>query len=109
MNNIAKAALDKYTEYISSLSGVLRIYFFGSYVNGNPHEYSDIDLMVIVEDKLDVFKMAFKINKGLANREVPLDVLVNRQSDFDLAANENTFQRIVKNEGVLVYDAQISQ
>lgn len=103
-----KSALNSYTEYISSLSEVLEIYLFGSHVNGSPNEHSDIDLMVIVEDGLDPFKIAFKINKGLAERKIPLDILVNKKSDFYSAANENTFQRIIKNEGVLIYDAQIS-
>jgi len=100
-----KAALDKYVEYISSLDGVLRIYLFGSCANGTANERSDIDLMVIVDDSMDRSKTAVRISKGLANRKVPLDVLVNRDTDFNKASIEPTIQHRIKSEGVLVYAA----
>jgi len=109
MGDSVKAALLSYTDFISSLSGVLQIYLFGSYARKSQHENSDLDLLVVVEDNLDTIKMAFKINRGILKRQVPLDILVNRKSDFHGAAAENTLQRIIKNEGVLVYDAQQSQ
>jgi predicted nucleotidyltransferase len=98
-----KAALDSYVKYISSLEGVLQIYLFGSYANGTAHERSDIDLMVIVDDSLNRANMAIKISKGLANRTVPLDVLVNRKTDFLRASNEPTLQNHIMSEGVLMY------
>ena len=109
MNDFINTELATYTDYISSINGVLRIYLFGSYANGKSHENSDIDLLVVIEDSLDAIKMAFKINRGILERKVPLDILVNRISDFEGAAIENTLQRVVKNEGVLIYDAQYGQ
>ena len=109
MNDSVKSTLDTYTDYIVSLGGVLQIYLFGSQTKRDQHENSDIDLLVIVEDSLDAIKMAFRINRGILKRQVPLDVLVNRQSDFIGAATENTLQRVIMNEGVLVYDAHHSQ
>ena len=38
VNDIVKAVLNTYTEYISSLEGVLQIYLFGSHAYGSPHE-----------------------------------------------------------------------
>ena len=98
-----KKALDTYVEYISAQEGVLQIYLFGSCAYGTPNERSDIDLMVIVDDSLNTGKMAEKISKGLANREVHLDVLVNRKTAFSKAANELTIQNTIKNSGVLLY------
>ena len=105
MSESIRAALDNYVKYISSLDGVLQIFLFGSYANGTANERSDIDLMVIVDDKTDRSKMAFNISKGLANRTVPLDVLVNRETDFYKASIEPTIQYRIKNEGVLMYGA----
>jgi predicted nucleotidyltransferase len=106
VNDTVKTALSTYTEYISSLSGVLQIYLFGSHAYGDAKDYSDIDLMVVIDDKMDVFKTAFKIQRGLANRIVPLDVLVNNESDFYKAAHGITLQAHIKNVGVLLYERQ---
>ena len=100
-----RAALDNYVEYISSLDGVLQIYLFGSCADGTANERSDIDLMVIVDDRMDRSKTAVRISKMLANRTVPLDVLVNRETDFRKACDEPTIQQRIKSEGILIYGA----
>jgi len=103
MNDSVKNALEKYIEFISKQDGVLQIYLFGSCANGTTHERSDIDLMVIVDDVKSTGKIAVQISKGLAHREVPLDVLVNRKTTFYKAAEESTIQNTIKNTGVLLY------
>lgn len=106
MTTQVKTALDKYVEHISQIGGVSQIYLFGSHAYGTPDDFSDIDLMVVIDDRLDVFKTALKIQRGLASRFVPLDVLVNNESVFYDAANELTLQAHIKNEGVLLYERQ---
>jgi len=106
LSDTVKTALDAYIKFISSLEGVLQIYLFGSYAKGVQNERSDIDLMVIIEDNIDRTRTAINISKGLANRAIPLDVLVNRKTDFDGAACEPTIQRQITNEGVLLYAKQ---
>ena len=103
MSESIRTALDNYVNYISSLDGVVKIYLFGSCANGTANEHSDIDLMVIVDDNVDRAKTSVRISKGLANRTVPLDVLVNRETDFHKASNEPTLQHRIKSEGVLMY------
>jgi predicted nucleotidyltransferase len=100
-----RAVVDNYVKYISSLDGVLQIYLFGSCADGTANERSDIDLMVIVDDRMDRSKTAVSISKGLANRTVPLDVIVNRETEFHKASNEPTIQNRIKSEGVLMYGA----
>jgi len=106
MNESIKREIDKYVAVISTFSGVLQIYLFGSYAYGEPKEDSDIDLMVIVEDNLDPIRTAFKINKQLVGkRTTPLDILVNRNKDFNKAKNDNTIQNEIFNNGILLYEA----
>ena len=102
----AKKALDWYVSHISSIDGVLQVYLFGSHANGAPNDGSDIDLLVVIEDSLDVVNTAFIIQKGLANRVVPLDVLVNRESDFSNASRGTTLQSHIQKEGLLLYERQ---
>ena len=103
MNEEIKVELDKYIDFISSLAGVLQIYLFGSYANGTQKKTSDIDLMVIVENDLDPFKTAYKIRRGLTDTDLVLDVAVNRKSAFEEAKENSSFQKKIKETGVLLY------
>jgi len=40
----------KYADIVRQEYDPLRVILFGSYVHGNPHEYSDIDIAVIFKD-----------------------------------------------------------
>ena len=104
MNASVESELNRYIDAISILDGVKRIYLFGSYVNGEPHESSDLDLFVVISDDKDRFKVAYNIHKKLSNREVPLDVIVDHESTFEDRAGRVTLQNAVKAEGVLLYD-----
>ena len=106
MSENFKVQLDNYTEIISSLDWVLQIYLFGSHAYGEPKEYSDIDLLVIVEDELDPIKATITINQQLVGkRTTPLDVVVNRKKEFNQAIKGNTIQRLIADNGVLLYEA----
>ena len=107
MEKAIQTALDTYVSFISSLEGVLKIYLFGSLAYGTQHENSDIDLMVVIDDKLDAYKMMHRISTGLiGKRIIPLDVLVNRKSAFSEAAERLTIQNHIRSEGVLLYERQ---
>jgi len=106
MSERVKQDIDKYIALISTLSGVLQIYLFGSYAYGDPGEYSDIDLLIIIEDNLDPINATIKINQQLVGkRTTPLDVIVNRKKDFIKAAEEPTIQKHITDNGVLLYEA----
>jgi predicted nucleotidyltransferase len=105
MSDSIKVELDKYVKFISSLSGVLQIYLFGSYAYGEPRRTSDIDLMVITENNLDPFKTAYKIRRGLTDTDLALDIAVNRKSAFEEASENSLFQKSIKENGVLLYVA----
>ena len=105
MNEAVKAELDKYVKFISSLTGVLQIYLFGSHACGEQRKTSDIDLMVVVENSLDPFKTAYHIRRGLVDTDFTVDIAVNRKSAFEEAAKNSSFQRSVKENGVLLYAA----
>ena len=104
MDAKVKDIINMYVNDIASVSGVLQIYLFGSYASGAPHERSDIDLMVVIEDGLKADKMALAINSALVGKRIiPLDIIVNTLTAFNAAANEPTLQSRIKQEGVLLY------
>ena len=105
LSDIVRAELERYISYISDMDSVLQIYLFGSCAHGIPTDDSDIDLMVIVHDGIDTLQVMQSISRGLIDRQVSLDVLVDTISDFIELSNPArvTLQREIKNKGILVY------
>ena len=83
------------------------IYFFGSYVYGEPSPDSDLDLLVVVEDSsLSAFQrdtLAYRALRGLG---VAKDVQVYTRREFDERSQlPVSFERTVKEQGKLLYAA----
>lgn len=103
MSTELRAEIDKCVEYISSLGGVLQIYLYGSYAYGEPRKASDIDLMIIIENNLDPFKLAYTIRRGLTDTDYMVDIVVNRISAFEHASINPSLQQTIKENGILLY------
>ena len=84
-----------------------RVYLFGSFANDTYTEDSDYDFYVVVPDgsgnQIELSQMAYKALRGIRKR--PVDIIVGFESAFDERAKENTLERIVKQEGVLLYES----
>jgi len=107
MNAQMQKAIDTYVEKISSDNDVLRIYLFGSCAYGEPHERSDIDLMVVIDDALHTIKKSTTIRKNLRGyRTVPMDMLVNRISDFEKSQTFPSIQKTIKEQGLFLYERE---
>lgn len=84
-----------------------KIILFGSYANGNPHEDSDLDFLVIKNsDEKKTFLRAAKA-RGLIKREnylMPIDLLVYTPQEVQnrLAIGDDFIEDIFK-EGKTVY------
>jgi predicted nucleotidyltransferase len=102
-----KEAINTYVGKISSDSDVLQIYLFGSCAYGVPHERSDIDLMVVIDDTLHTIKKSTALRKHLRGyRTVPMDMLVNRISDFEKSQTFPSIQKTIKEKGLLLYERE---
>lgn len=78
------------------------IYLYGSYAYGTPHEGSDIDVLVVVEQSDETFfKRSARAYRALRGLGVPLDVQVYTEDEFESrAALPVSFERTVKTKGV---------
>ena len=104
MTELVQNELTRYVNYISSLKEVRKIYLFGSYAYGHPHDDSDIDLYVTVLDDVDKIKTGIKMESGLFDRKTALDIIINWDSEFETACEGATLQSEVKQKGVLLYE-----
>ena len=84
---------------------IKRIYLFGSYAYGKPTKKSDIDLCVIIGNRLDDLKVYMKIALSLYdNAIIPADILVYKEKEFYDITNPNSVENTIINKGKLLYE-----
>lgn len=82
-----------------------KIILFGSYAYGQPHEGSDLDILVVMESDLPRYKRAVPIYKALAGFLIPKDVLVYTPDEIDAwAAVPQAFVTAVMKKGKVIYE-----
>ena len=100
-----------YIKTITSKIQVDKIILFGSFSNGNPHEYSDIDIAVI-SPELDIDKSQFENIRIVKERtkliEPGLQLLAYPTETFEKELGvERLFIREIKNTGTILYDVSL--
>jgi predicted nucleotidyltransferase len=84
-----------------------RIYLFGSHAYGTPHENSDYDFYVVLQDNTEqpvIVMENIYWNLRLINRKTPVDILAEHKSTFDDMSLLPTMERKIVREGILLYD-----
>jgi predicted nucleotidyltransferase len=81
------------------------IYLYGSHAYGQPHEDSDVDLLVIVGDSaLPPHKRAVVAYRALREYSVPAEVKVVTRAEFERRAQwHSSVERIVREKGKVLY------
>lgn len=82
-----------------------RIYLFGSYAYGTPTQDSDFDICVIIPDNgirpADAIKTIRRVLYPI--QDIPLDILVYRDSDFLKRQQSASLERKISRDGVVLY------
>jgi predicted nucleotidyltransferase len=102
----AQDEIQQITELIKKTVPVERIYLFGSYAYGEPHEHSDYDFFVVMPDNSMQPKEATRaIHRALAHSPLrtPSDVMAQHKTRFELTSRYNTLERKVLRDGRLLY------
>lgn len=83
----------------------LAIYLFGSYAWGNPHQDSDLDLLVVIDDYHTTrHKILAAGHVALACLDLPKDILLYGKEEFEARAKtEKTLCHKVKQLGIQIY------
>lgn len=84
------------------------IYLFGSHAYGQPHEDSDVDLFVVVQDStLPLRKRAVKAYRALRGLFLAAEVKVMTRAEFERRAEWlSSIERVVREKGKILYDFQ---
>jgi len=89
-----------------------QIILFGSYANGTPHQYSDIDLYVVTND--DYIPTTFKENMNLKlqvsrtlkdlQKIIPIDIITHtKKMHQNFLKLNNSFSKEILENGVKLY------
>ncbi len=96
----------KAVESIVDATHPQKVILFGSYANGNPTIHSDVDLLVIKEDKLPRIERSVFVGKILKHleKELPFDITDYTPSEVKSALDEgDPFLEDILREGDVLY------
>jgi predicted nucleotidyltransferase len=82
------------------------IYLFGSYAYGKPTDKSDIDIYIVIPDNtISISEIYTKIMVDLSIKKIFfVDLLLNRESVFNIRKNENILEETVSQKGKILYE-----
>ncbi len=103
-----KISIFKINEAVRRLADAyqpLNIYLFGSYAWGKPHEESDLDFLVVLNDDIRLnLALHIKGKQALKSMDISTDIVLNHKFFFtERAEHPSTLQHKIKTEGKLVY------
>ncbi len=82
-----------------------KIILFGSYAGGQPTEDSDLDLLIVMRVDGSLRRKANEIDLALADRTVPMDVIVVTPEQFE--RRKDAIGNVVRDaarEGKVIYE-----
>jgi uncharacterized protein len=82
-----------------------KIYLFGSYAWGKPHEDSDLDILIVVDESQErPIKRSFNGYKALWGLGIAKDIMVYTNEEFEASAQKKaSLPYKVKNQGKVIY------
>jgi predicted nucleotidyltransferase len=84
MKAVTDAVLEEMTRRLVEEFQREQVILFGSYAWGAPDPYSDVDLMVIVDQSdLPDYERSLRAHRCLSEVDVPKDVIVKTRAEFD--------------------------
>ncbi len=83
-----------------------RIFLFGSYAGGKPHNDSDLDIYIIMPDFADIREIdAMRlIRKAIRDKKtMPVDIVVSKERSFNKRRSLITIESQIEKDGILLY------
>ena len=105
MVNIAET-INSIKESVLKFVPAKYIYLFGSHAYGNPTEESDIDIYIVTPDSAGNFcELYAKIIGDLGKKKIFfIDLLLTRESVFEVRKEKNILERTIYQKGKIIYE-----
>ena len=84
------------------------IYLYGSHAYGQPHENSDVDLLIVVRDgSLPPHEGAISAYRALRGLFLPAEIKVVTRAEFDRRAQWlSSIEKVVREKGRVLYESR---
>ena len=92
---------------------IKKILVFGSYIEGNLHEDSDLDLLIVLDNDYlpktyeERMELRLEIRKKIRsiNKKIPIDLLIYTKPEYEIIIkNMNSFMKEIHNTGKVLYE-----
>ena len=102
---IPRRAINAVVQRIAEQFDPERIILFGSYAYGKPHQYSDVDLLVVIKTKERPLAKQLEISRALSPHPFGLDILVYAPKEIkSRVAMGDYFLREIVDRGKVLYE-----
>jgi predicted nucleotidyltransferase len=107
MKTIDQELLDETVRRIVTALQPETIYLYGSHAYGQPHQDSDVDLFVVVDDSdLPPHRRAVAVYRALRGLYLPAEVKVATRAEFERRAQwSSSVERAVLDKGKVLYES----
>jgi uncharacterized protein len=101
---VPMSVIEEFAKKVGETFGPEKIILFGSYAYGQPHEDSDVDLLLIYADE-KMPRQPLRVRSTL-HPGFPLDVIIRSESEIDrrLSFNDSFVSEMIE-RGKVLYDA----
>lgn len=106
MNKRIRDELDTLKDLIIETIPVGKIFLFGSYADGKPDADSDLDIYVVIPDKVKIKEIdaVRLIRKAIRYKKtMPVDIIVGKEKKFNRRKSSVTIERQIEKNGILLY------
>ena len=106
MKKIDPELLEKAIQRLVSALNPERIYLYGSHAYGQPHENSDVDLLVIVDQpERSIYDINVEGYRALRGLFLPAEINVVTKSDFEERSKWiSSIESVVSKKGQILYE-----
>jgi predicted nucleotidyltransferase len=106
--HVSMSAIRAFARRIAERFHPDRIILFGSFAYGEPHEWSDVDLLVVMPTANEI-NQSIRIRLAF-DREFPLDVIVRTPERLRRRlAEADSFLQEITSKGIVLYEKQDSR
>jgi uncharacterized protein len=104
---ITSEKVQKVINKIVEISNPRKLILFGSYVHGNQHIHSDLDILVVAGDEIDnPRKEGVRIRRALRGINMPMNILVVPENKLkELIAIPGLIYKEAVSKGKVVYES----
>ena len=103
---ITREKIDEAVQRIVAVAGPTKVILFGSYVRGENHADSDLDLLIVKEKIDNRYEELKRLGRALRGLMLAVDLLVVEQGELDEWCEvPGSVYRSAVREGKVVYEA----